>query len=69
MKERHTDFSINLKNFRKSLKLNQTEFANKLNVNQTNISDWETGRSRPTLDVFIKICMTYNISADELLDF
>lgn len=69
MQSKHQDFSKNLKNFRKSLKLNQSEFASRLNLTQTNISDWETGRSRPTLDAFVKLCLIYDVSPDELLDF
>lgn len=63
------DFSTNLKNFRTSLHLNQKEFGEKLNLKQTNVSDWETGRSRPPLDMFIKICLIYKVSPNELLDF
>jgi DNA-binding transcriptional regulator YiaG len=33
---------------RKALGLNQTEFAEKLGVNQTAVSHWETGHRKPS---------------------
>ena len=51
-----------IKNIRKSLKLNQTEFGLRIGVKQTTVASWELGNREPQ-DVVIKaICDTYNVN-------
>ena len=40
---------------RQKLGFNQTEFAKKLNVTQSNVSKWEKGTNRPVPDAFVRI--------------
>ena len=56
-----------LKEFRKSLKLSQLEFADKCGVSQTTYSHYETGLNLITTTTAYAICKTYNISADWLV--
>ncbi len=47
--------------------LNQLLFAKSINVNQSQVSDWILGKSKPSFDSLRDICIEYNISADYLL--
>ena len=62
-------FGNNLKQFRIENRLKQTQLAKMLNLNNYVISDWENGRSEPCIDDLKKLCVIFNISLDELLDF
>lgn len=50
------------------LKLNQTEFADKLNVSRTTVYFWENGMAKPNLDHIILICALCFVSPDYLLN-
>lgn len=56
-----------LKELRKSKKLTQTELANQLNISQKSYSNWESGKSEPTLDNIVKLAHILNTTTDELL--
>lgn len=60
-------FSERLKELRKGKKLTQTELASKLNISQKSYSNWETGRTQPTLDNVVKLVKTLETTADYLL--
>lgn len=47
--------------------LNQLSFANAVNVNQSQVSDWVSGKSKPSFETLRDICIRFNISADYLL--
>lgn len=47
--------------------LSQLAFAKAINVNQSQVSDWLSGKSKPSFDSLRDICIKYNISADYLL--
>ena len=47
--------------------LNQQTFANKINVSQSQVSDWTAGKSKPSFDAIKDICVAFNISADYLI--
>lgn len=51
----------------KENKLNAKEFALKVGVSQGNITDWKTGRAKPSTEALLKIAKAYNISVDYLL--
>lgn len=57
-----------LASLRKSLKLNQTEFANLIGATQAAISQYESGERLPALDVFHRMRSALKISSDTLLD-
>jgi len=60
-------FNERLKTYRKRAGLSQEQFASALNVKQYNVSDYEVGRSEPSIELLIKIAKILEISIDELL--
>lgn len=58
----------NLKALREALRLNQSEFAKRIFVTQGAVSQWENGRTAPTVDQLRLIADTFSVSADALLD-
>lgn len=59
-------FSNRIKNLRRSIGLNQIDFARALNVTQAAVSHWETGRSYPDTHQLLRIAKFFSISVDEL---
>lgn len=47
--------------------LTQKAFAQKINVNQSQISDWTSGKSKPSFDAIKDICLAFNLSADYVI--
>ena len=60
-------FSDNLKNIRKSLKLSQHDLANKLNVAQSTVGMWESGKRTPKLDDISRVSRVLNVTVARLL--
>lgn len=60
-------FGERIKELRTSLGLNQIEFGRNLPVSKQSVSNWENGNILPSIDMLVKICNTYNVSADYLL--
>lgn len=60
-------FKYNLCAARKAAGLTQKQLANKLNVSNNAISNWEKGVSRPDIDQLAKICEILNVSPNDLL--
>lgn len=60
-------YNEGLKRFRKRTGLNQTEFAEKININQRQYSRYETGKNSMPVEYAIAICKTFDVSADYLL--
>ena len=58
---------IRIRDFRESKGLTQKELAEIVGVQGAVISNWETGRNRPNVDVLKKLCTALNTSADELI--
>ena len=52
--------------YRKQKNLTQAELAELLDVHQTQIARWETGRSQPRQEYIEKICAALEITADQL---
>ncbi|MCL2570365.1 MAG: helix-turn-helix domain-containing protein [Firmicutes bacterium] len=61
------NFAENLKKLRKDFRYTQKDLAEKLKLNQSNISDWENGISRPDYENLIKLADIFDVSIDELL--
>lgn len=57
-----------IKEARTAAGIPQKELAERLGVYQKDISRWENGERTPSLEVFAKICVILNVSADELLE-
>lgn len=51
---------------RKEKGLTQTELAERMGVNQIQVSRWENGKHLPTLEQFVVIADALNCSLDEL---
>lgn len=58
----------NIKKIRTLKKLNQSEFANILNLNRGNISAYEEERAEPKINMIIQIANTFGISVDLLIN-
>lgn len=48
-------------------KITAKEFATKTGLSQGNITDWKTGRARPSTDALLKISDAYNVTIEWLL--
>ncbi len=60
-------FGKNFKKLRLEVGLSQQEVAKKLEICQSNISDWENDISRPEYENLIQISKIYGVSLYELL--
>lgn len=56
-----------LKKYLEDEGLTQAEFAKKLKVEQPTVSEWISGRTKPTADRLIDLSRITKISIDELL--
>lgn len=56
-----------LKHLRKSLNLRQEDLANKLSVDRSTITKWETGEAMPRVDKLIPLANILQCSVDDLL--
>ncbi len=56
-----------IKEIRTENKLTQAQFGERLSVSQDNVSLWENGKSFPTVEHVITICVTFSVSSDYLL--
>ena len=62
-----SEFAENLKRFRKSKKLTQTELGKMLNYGSTAIANYESGRNEPSFDILIRLSDILEVSLDDLL--
>lgn len=61
------EFSDRLKSLRLQAEMTQAELAEKLSVTRQAVSNYEQGRSFPSLDVLAEIGRIFDVSLDELL--
>lgn len=61
-------FCKNLKYARKNKGLTQREVAQKLNVVESCYANWEQGRTEPNIEMLRKLCVIFDLTADELLN-
>ena len=61
------NFSKRLKETLKWKEMSQTKFAKLLGIEKSNITNWIKGKSAPNLELFYRICLILNESADYLL--
>lgn len=62
-----SDFPNRLKLLRCEKKWTQKQLAEKLNYGYTAISNYESGKNKPSYDDLIKIAKVFNVSTDYLL--
>ena len=60
-------FGENFKNIRKQCGLSQQEAADKLQIKQSSVSDWENDVSRPDYEKLIALSELYDVTLYELL--
>ena len=58
----------NLKKFRKESGLSQQLVAKTLNIDQSNVSRWESNVSRPNYENLVALAKLYEVSVSEILD-
>lgn len=61
------EFSERVKELRRDSKLSQAELADKIGVSQQCISEWERGKTEPTLTFIAKLSDIFNVSADYIV--
>ncbi len=59
--------SENLKRIRQERNLTQQQMADKLYVTQQAVSNWEKGKTMPTVDMLVDIATKLNVEIDQLL--
>lgn len=60
-------FSKNIRMLRLQRDLKQREIGEFFEVDAATVTGWETGKSRPNLHMFIKICEYFGRSPDEMI--
>lgn len=57
-----------IRRYRELRGFSQKEFAAKIGVSNSRVSNWEQGINRPDADILATICHVLDVSADRLLD-
>ena len=60
-------FYEKLDRFMNETRMTNYRLAKLLNVHQTTIANWRTGKTEPKVQTVIKIAKAFNISVDDLL--
>ena len=68
MKQMNDLFAKRLKELRLKSGLTQIQFAEKIDVSVTQLSNYENGKRMPSLDTFIKMCLVLNKPAECFLN-
>lgn len=63
----YSDMGNRIKTRRKELNIKQAELAKILKISNTHMSSIESGKQKPSLDIFIQICNQLNVTPDYLL--
>lgn len=61
-------FGENLKEIRKFNKMNQKEFADKMQTTQQRVSEWECDKVEPSLYNILKILKIFDVTFEELTE-
>lgn len=61
------DFSDILRNLMKERKFTQTKLAELMDIKQSQISEWLSGKAQPGYDNLRKLAQVFEVSADYLL--
>ena len=57
-----------IRKFRELRNISQKDFAAKIGVSSSRVSNWEQGTHRPDVDILGAVCTALNVSPSELLD-
>jgi len=58
---------MSIATIRKSRGMTQEYVAEKVGVDQTSVSQWEKGKTKPRVDTLIKLAELFECSVDELV--
>ncbi len=58
---------MNIKNYRLKAGLTQTELAKQMNVHQTAVAQWETGRTAPSIEKLVRLASLFKCSIEDLI--
>ena len=61
------EFTEILEEFLKLNNLTQTEFANKIGIKQSQVSEWLKGKAKPGYDILRRMATAFDVSADYFL--
>ena len=61
------EFKDILRNFLKENGFNQTQFAEKIGVKPSQVSEWLSGKAKPGYDTLKQMCKAFDIPADYFL--
>lgn len=61
------NFTEILAEFLKENRLTQTEFAKKIGVKQSQVSEWLNGKAKPGYDILKQMSIAFDVSADYFL--
>ena len=67
MEQQYREMGNRIKVRRKELRIKQTELAEALNISNNHMSSIETGKQKPSLDIFVEICKHLDVTPDYLL--
>lgn len=67
MEQQYIEMGRCIKLRRKELKIKQAELAEYLDISNNHMSSIENGRQKPSLDIFVGICRTLDVTPDYLL--
>ena len=67
VEEKKNLFSVRLKELRLQHGFSQEELANRIGINQSSYSDWETGKCKPNYEGLEKIADFFGVSLDWLV--
>lgn len=67
MEKQFTDMGKRIKSRRKELHMTQGMLAESVNLSNNHISSIETGKYTPSLDTFVRICNSLDVTPDYLL--
>lgn len=62
------DIGSRIRKYREIRGISQKELAERINVSNSRISNWEQGINRPDADIIAALCHALNVSPSELLD-
>lgn len=62
-----TSFIEILKDFLEENNLTQVEFARRIGVKQSQVSEWLKGKAKPGYDILKSMALAFNVSADYFL--
>ncbi len=62
-----TEFSTILEEFLSENSLTQSEFARRIDIKPSQVSEWMKGKAKPGYDYLKRMALAFNVSADYFL--